>query len=464
MTLPNAKHARNSALLPAVYWPSSPVNLALLRFTLGATLASGLLAGVVPALQASRPNLIDVLRAWERSGMTHQSRTRRVLLVAQAALSVLLLVGAGLFVRSLQEIRGLDLGIDPDQVLIVIPDLVAGGMDDTETTLFFRQAIERLQRLPTVEAVATSASTPFQSSWAERVRVPGLDELPRLQGGGPYINAASPAIFETLDLRIVEGRGFLPHENESTAPVAIVDELMARLLWPGESAIGNCLLIGEDEPPPCNEIVGIVESSRRQELIESATMQYYVPLGQGVALEPETLFVRADPEAFGALIPAVRSELHAMSPALRYVSVRPYNDYVDPQARSWLLGATMFTVFGCLALVIAAVGLYGVLAFNVAQRTHELGVRTALGAAPGQLVGMVLLQALRLTLVGVGLGVGIALATASWISPLLFNVSARDPLVLGGVALVLVVVAIVAAMVPAWRVTRIDPNLAFRSD
>lgn len=177
---------------------------------------------------------------------------------------------------------------------------------------------------------------------------------------------------------------------------------------------------------------------------------------------PHTFFVRADPEAFGALIPAIRNELHAMSPAVRFVTVRPYRDYIDPQARSWSLGATMFTVFGALALVIAAVGLYGVLTFNIVQRTHELGVRTALGASPVRLIDMVLVQAVRLTALGVGMGLLAALAAANRIAPLLFNVSARDPLVLGTVALTLGLVAVAAAALPAWRTTRIDPNSAFR--
>ena len=451
-----------SVLLPSVHWPESPINLRVIGFTFAVAAVAGVLAGVVPALQSSRPNLIDVLKTGGRDSGLRRSHTRTFLLVAQAALSVLLLVGAGLFVRSLNEVRGLDLGIDPDPVALAIPEIPGGSLTDEEATRFFRRAVERLGRLPSVQAVAASASTPFRTTWGERVRVPGVDELPELDTGGPYINAATPEIFDALGLHIVEGRGFLPHEDASTTPIAVVDESMARLIWPGESPLGKCLLIGEDEVPPCNEVVGVVESSRRQELIESEGMQYYVPLGQGVSVVPESLFIRADPESFDSLLPAIRTELHALLPGMRYATVRPYRDYIDPQARSWRLGASMFTVFGALALVIAAVGLYGVLAFNVAQRTHELGVRTALGATPGRLVGMVLVQAMRMTAVGIGIGLLAALAAGNLITPLLFNVSARDPLVLGTVAVTLGLVAAAAAALPAWRATRINPNAAFR--
>jgi ABC-type antimicrobial peptide transport system permease subunit len=217
---------------------------------------------------------------------------------------------------------------------------------------------------------------------------------------------------------------------------------------------------------PCWEVVGVVEQSRLTNLTGEIPWQYYLPLGEAATsegIEPGVLFVKAqgDPRA---LLGAIRQELRTLDPAVRFANVRLLQDLIDPQLRSWKLGATMFSLFGVLALLVAAVGLYSVLAFNVARRTRELGVRSAMGASSGRLLGLVLRQAVGVTSVGVFLGLAVAYFAANSMGPLLFGTSPRDPQVLAGVAAVLILVALVAGAIPAWAAARVDPMEALRAE
>jgi putative ABC transport system permease protein len=229
--------------------------------------------------------------------------------------------------------------------------------------------------------------------------------------------------------------------------------------------LGQCIIVN-DEESPCWEVVGVVENSRLTNLTGEVPWQYYLPMGSTVThLEegPGALFVKAqgDPRA---LLPIVRQELRTLDPAIRFAHVRPLQAMVEPHLRPWRLGATMFSLFGVLALVVAMVGLYSVLAFNVARRTRELGVRSAMGASRTRLLNMVLRQAVGVTTIGVLLGLGVAYFAANKLGPLLFSTSPRDPAVLLGVGATLLVVAFFAAAIPAWAAARVDPMTALRAD
>ncbi|HEV2131465.1 MAG TPA: FtsX-like permease family protein, partial [Longimicrobiaceae bacterium] len=308
---------------------------------------------------------------------------------------------------------------------------------------------------------------PFRTVITTGLEVPGLDSLPRVGGGEPFFYAAGPGYFAALGLQVSRGRGITPADVEGAPRVAVVNETMARALWPGEQPLGKCLTIGgrEGEPaPPCTEVVGVVQDARRLDLVEVPAMQYYVPLAQSVHREaPHALLVRAagDP---ASLMPVIQRELLGLGPEVRFVNVQHFSEVLDPERRSWKLGATMFTIFGLLALVVAAIGLYSVLAFSVAQRTQELGVRAALGAPRERLLTLVLGQGMRLVGIGIALGLGAALLAGPRIAPLLFETSPRDPLTLGGVVLVLLTVAALASGLPAWRATRVDPSVALRAE
>jgi hypothetical protein len=292
-----------------------------------------------------------------------------------------------------------------------------------------------------------------------------MDSIPTPPGIIPLITSASYDYLATLGIQLRQGRMFTEQEEASGARVAVVTENMARGIWGEESALGRCLLIN-DRDSPCWEVVGIAEPSHLMELTGTIPWQYYVPLGAPVTEDgarPRALLVQAQSNARDLLGP-VRRELRALDPAVRFAHVRLQQDLIDPQLRAWRLGATMFSLFGLLALIVAAVGLYSVLAFTVARRTRELGIRSAMGASREQLLGTVLRRAVGLTAVGILLGLAGSLLSAGRLEPLLFDTSPRDPLVLMGVVAVLLVVALGAGTVPAWSAARTDPVEALRTD
>jgi hypothetical protein len=318
-----------------------------------------------------------------------------------------------------------------------------------------------------VEGVSTDISIPFWSSTAVDLRAPDLDSIPSLPSGSPILHAVDPAYFKVLDLRIQRGRGIEPEDRKSAPRVVVINETMARTLWPGQNAVGKCLMIGEGPKgvePPCATVVGVVENARAFELQQKAVMQYYVPREQEVFNSTaNALLVRVRGEPSSS-VPLIQRELLSLEPELRYAEVRPLQELIDPLARSWKLGATMFTVFGLLALAVAGIGLYSVLAFSVAQRTFELGIRSALGASRQRILGLVVVQGMWLAGVGIALGLLISLLASPRIADLLFDTSPRDPLMLAAVAAVMGTVAILAAVLPALRATRVDPSIALRSE
>jgi predicted permease len=455
-------------LLPEIAWPEAAVGGRVLGVIGALALFGGLAAGVIPALQASRVDVVETLKGGS-SRISPASRTRNALVALQVALSVVLLVASGLFVRSLHRVSTMDLGLELDHVLFVSPEFEKGASDEQETA-FVRGALARLKTLPGVEHATVDMSAPFWSAMSLSLRVPGLDSVPTLPTGEPTIHAVDEDYFATLGLRIVRGRGLQATDNRpGAAPVAVVNETMARVVWPRQEAIGRCMVIGDDdddEPgePLCATVVGVVENARRSSLIEEETMQYYFPIEQGTVEygTPDLLLrTRGDP---GAMIPVVQRALLEAGPGLRFPKVQPLQDLIEPEIRPWKLGATAFTAFGVLALLVAGVGLYSVLAFTMAQRTFELGIRAALGATGQRLRGMVLWESLKVVAIGLVLGLAIAMAVAPRIEPLLYGVSPRDPVTLGGVALALLLVGALAATIPARRATSIDPSAAFRAE
>jgi predicted permease len=430
--------------------------------TLGVALAAALLAGVVtgiaPVLLGGGADLARTLKAGARDGSSQRSPGRSALLVIQGTLSVVLLVGAGLFVRSLSNVRAMRLGFDPEPVLMVMRNLRGTAMSDGEQDALGRRLLEAAQALPEVEAATWVSSVPFWSTSSTSLFVAGIDSVSRL--GRFTYQTASGDYFRAMGTRLLRGRGFTEADRAGAPRVAVVSEDMARILWPGKDALGECLRVGADTMP-CTTVVGIAENAVQNSLSESAQFRYYLPIDQhdpsrGFAL---MLRMRTDP---GVVAEGVRKALQRVMPGMTYVTVRPMRDLIDGERRSWKLGATMFVAFGGLALVVAAVGLYSVIGYNVAQRTHELGVRIALGARAGTVVRMVVGQGVWFGWWGVVIGSGLALGASRWLEPLLFRQSARDPAVFGAVAGVLLLVAVVASSLPAWRAARADPSEILR--
>jgi len=445
------------ALLSDVDWSTTPLfDPRMLGFTGLVALLTGVLTGLTPAWQAGRTDLAETFKAFGKDGGRPRARLRTGLLVAQAALSVILLVGAGLFVRSLTNVRSVDLGYDSDRLIFVRTDLRGQTLSHAERGALQTRLLERVRGMPGVEGAAATFGIPFWISNTIDLFVPGRDSLLGL--GAFYQNLVTDDYFTTTGTTLVRGRA-LSALDRSGARVAVVSEMLARKVWPGEDAIGKCVKINADTMP-CTEVVGIAKDVRWGSLGDEDRMQIYQPMALD---DGGTLFIRASGDP-GRLIEPVRRALQGLMPGMGFVNVRRLGTTLDPVLRPWRLGATMFTLFGGLALVVAAIGLYGVIAYSVAQRTHEMGVRAALGAKRADLMRLVVGEGLRVTLAGIALGAVGALAGGRFIAALLFGVSARDPLILGAVATVLVIVAAAASLIPAWRAGRADPSVALRAD
>jgi predicted permease len=462
-----------ATLLPSVQWTDAPVDGRVLAVAGALALLTGIVTGLVPALQAGRRDIVGALRCGVRESGVRVARTRSLLAMAQAAFSVLLLVGAGLFVRSLQRARSVDLGIQPNRVLVASgswPEVPLSDMTPAQREergarrqAFYQAALARVRRMPEAEHAAVAVGTPFHSSFQVRLSVPGRDSLPRVPGGGPYVQAISPDYFATVGLALRGGRAFGPGDHDGSEPVTIVNATMAHALWPDGDAIGHCMEIGEDPHSPCFRIVGIVEDAHRFQLRERPAMQYYIPLGQERDFGGSRLLVRPRGDVEAMTVP-LRRALYAVDPRLLYANVETLESALDPQFRPWRLGATLISAFGLLALLIAAVGLYSLIAYLVASRTHEVAVRMALGARRHDVVGMVLRHGISLAGMGLGAGVVMAFAAAPHLRDLLFRQSSRDPVVYLAAVGVLLVAAVVASVVPARRATRVNPMTALKSD
>ena len=423
-------------------------------------LATGILTGLGPAFLAVGGDLAGSLKAGAREGTQQRSRTRSALLILQGAMSVILLVGAGLFVKSLINVRAMRLGYDPEQVLMVGRNLRGMQLPDSSLIVLHRRLLESAQAIPGVEYAAFVSSIPFWSTSSTDFFVSGIDSVGRL--GRFTFQSSTPDYFKTLGTRVLRGRPFGAEDRAGTPRVVVISEGMAQVLWPGREALGQCMRI-EADTMPCTTVIGIAEDAVQNSVTEEQRFRYYLPLEQIRPAGGHTLLLRmrGDPVA---QVERVRKALQPVMPGESYVTVRPLVELVEGNRRSWQVGATMFVAFGGLALLVAAVGLYGVIAYNVAQRAHELGVRIALGAQSSHVVRLVVGQGVKFALAGVGLGIGVALLMAKSIQPLLFRQSARDPVTYGSVAGLLILVALIASAVPARRATRADPNSALRTD
>jgi predicted permease len=449
------------AFLPAAAWSTNIVDPRTIVFTLVISLIAGVVSGLAPALHSIGGDLTGALKAGAREGTLHRSRTRTTLLVMQGALSVVLLVGAGLFVRSLLNVRSLHLGYDVEPILAVSVQMRGTTLSAAERGALKERLLARAAELPVVERAARNQTVPFWMTINGNVNVPGVDTASR------WLNevtrqAGSASYFETIGTRIVRGRGITASDTRNAPLTLVVSEAMAKAAWPNKDPLGQCVKIGADTNP-CRTVVGVAENIKRGSLTNDEGFHYYVPIDQIQNGSAGGLFVRVRGTG-EAQLETVRRALQTIMPGTSYVTVVPLSRILSPETRSWRLGATMFVIFGALALGLAALGLYSVIAYGVTQRQHELGVRVALGAQRAQIISLILRQGMILACLGVAIGTCVALGAGRWIGPLLFGVSPRDPVVFAGVIGVLLTTAIAACVVPARRASRADPNVALRGD
>jgi predicted permease len=342
-----------------------------------------------------------------------------------------------------------------------VTDTVERRLEQVRRANFYPEAVARLRARADVEQASLSVGVPFGVVFGEDIRVPGRDSLPQLKGGGPYLSAVSDGFFETVGARIVRGRTFTAADRKGSPAVAIINETMAHTLWPNANPIGQCFYTNGSKD--CAEIVGVVANVRRDALKEDEALAFYIPFGQETGIGGTQLIVRPRGDV-RAMLSVLRAELMQLDPSITYVSAEVLQDRVEPQIRPWKLGATMFSLMGLLALVVASLGLYSVLAYLVAQRRQEIGIRVALGAQARDIMRLILGNAFGLVLGGVVCGLALAAAGVRFLEPLLFETSPRDPAVFGGVALVLLAVAVMASLVPASRARKVNPMEAMRAE
>jgi predicted permease len=490
--------AATAASLLLAAWFDGAVRAVLLPgvapagFTGRAAILAALAAGAIAAIATGLANASNIphqlsggIDSTSPDGLRRGRRVRlqTVLLVLQTALSVLLLAGAGLFGRSLYNLLAQDFGITMDGVLVVD---VEPGPGNARGRLF-DEAVDRVRAIPGVRSATPIAAIPFSGFNVPPISVPGLTGPPNIDRQLPFLQAATPELFDILGIRIVEGRK-LTAADDRGAPVVVVNQTMARTVWPGESAIGKCIRIGFDPtfdpetatgPPtpgpslPCRQVVGVAHDMRQRSLVptgnEDHLMQYFVPFSQ-VPVPPFVpnpdrgawgLLLRADTDV-AAVAPAIRRAVGGSRTDLPFIRVRPYSQLLDRQMRPWRLGTALLALFSGLALAVGAVGLYAAFSHAVTVRRREMAIRLAIGARPRGVTTMILREALMLALAGIGAGWIAAVIGARWLQSLLFDTSRTDPLVLGGAAAVMLIVAVAATLVPALAASRTNPATLLR--
>jgi predicted permease len=451
--------------------PVFAVDVRVLGFTLALSALTGLLFGLAPALQASRPDLVPALKDETVSlGRGRRFSLRGLLVVAQVALSLVLLVGAGLFLRSVRQARAIDPGFDAERLLVAQLNINLLRYTRAQGREFYRQVVERVGALPGVESVSLSRNVALTGSSSIRGLMiegqPAPDNDLRSEGGrggggdGTVgVNVVGPNYFETFGVPVVRGRDFGASDAEESPGVVVVNEAFAARHFAGQDPLGKRLSFNGARGP-WREIVGVARDSKYYTLGEARTPFVYLPLAQnhetGMAL-----VVRAAGEP-AALAGAVRREVQSLEKNLPLTDARPMTEVLGAALYAARTGAALVTGFGLLALLLAAVGLYGVMAYSVARRTREVGIRMALGARRADVLRLVLREALLMVACGVGLGLAGAWAASRLLAGFLYGVSTTDPLTFLGTTAVLVAAALLACLVPARRATKVDPMVALR--
>jgi predicted permease len=430
-------------------------------FTLLISLATGVLFGLLPAWQATKTDLVPALKDEFSFGGYRRSWLKNSLIVFQVALSLVLLIGGGLMLRALQQAQTIDLGFTPQHAGEVSFDLRLQGYDEARGREFQKRLLERVRALPGVQSAGIADLAPVDLHFSrDRVFIEG-QPLERLTNAPvTMVNRASPGYFQAMDTRMVLGRDFTEHDDENATRVAIINETFARRFWPGEDPIGKRFSQGGPESPK-RQVIGVVQDGKYAGLNEDPKPFVSRPMWQTYS-GATTLIVRgtADPQG---LIALVRNEVQELDPHLPLAS-RTLVERMNLPLMPARIAASVLGGFGLLALALAAIGIYGVMSYSIAKRTHEIGIRMALGAQRADVLKLVIGQGLTLTIIGMAIGSLAALALTRAMKSLLFGVSATDPLTFVGVAVLLAGVALLASYVPARRASRVDPMVALRCE
>jgi putative ABC transport system permease protein len=442
----------------------------VLLFTLGVTLLTGLLAGLAPAFQMTRPDLAESLRDGTRagSGTARGNRTRGVLVIVETALAVVLVVCAGLLIRSFARVAHIDPGFRPEGVLTLqVPVSRVKYPDGAKRWAFLSQALERLRALPGVTLAGTVSNLPLSGQEEIDDLIVEGEPRPTTASATPLadLRQASPGYFEAMGIRLLRGRTFTGDDRAGAQGVAVVNETLARVHWPGADPIGKRIRFGDPDPtkkPEWLSVVGVVEDVRNSSLEGTPRPQAYLATPQD-AFSDQFIVLRTNGDPKN-LIAAARSAIWSVDRDQPVAEVRAMTKVVSQAVAGRRFNMVLLGLFAGLALVLAAVGIYGVTAYSVAQRTREMGLRMALGAGRRTVLALVLREAGSLALAGLAAGLVLAFAATRVMASLLFGVGATDPITFGSVAAALALVSLFAAWVPGRRATQVDPMVALRAD
>ena len=437
----------------------------VLAFTVGISLLTGLVFGLAPALQVTRTNLVDALKEGSLSSTAggHRSRLRSSLVVVEMALALVLLVSAGLLIRSLVRLQNVNPGFSPHNVLAADVDLPSPKYTNATQGQFARNVLSKLRALPGVESAA--GVFPLAMSGAEMRTSVEIEGRPvaKSDEGHSDIVSVTPDYFRTMKIALLQGRDFNAQDGPDTTPVVIVDESFAREFFPGENPIGKHVRPGisvDDKPSRVREIVGVVADVKLKDLTAESYPTSYMPQSQ-LPIGNITLVARTSGDP-SVLTRPLAETLRSIDPDLPAYNVKTVQEYLDGTIAIPRSNTVLLAIFASLALLLTSIGLYGVISYSVAQRTHEIGIRMALGAQPGDMLHLVVGQGIRLALYGIGLGLVAAFAFTHFLSSLLFGVTATDPMSFAVVVVALLSVVLVACYVPARRAMRVDPMVALR--
>ena len=434
----------------------------VLGFTLVVTLMTGVIFGLAPALQASSPNLNETLKEAGRGTTSGRHRVRNSLVILEVALALMLLICSGLMIRSFILLQRVNPGFNPNNALALNIGLPGRKYPNSENHLsFFTQLLERTSALPGVIAVGGSQSLPIQDDFLVGFNIQGRPPVPPGEGKSTNYYAVTPDYFKAMGIPLLRGRLFTDRDNNKAPSVAIINETMVNQYFPDEDPIGKSIHVTQG-PEKFREIVGIVGDVKQYGLARPSPLQTYEPYLQ-MPFSNMTLVVRTEnsPESFSG---AIRSEVLAIDKEQPISRIRTLDQIISGSVQQQRFLMLLLGVFAAVALILAAVGLYGVMNYAVTQRTHEIGIRMALGASGGNVLRLIVGHGMMLALIGVAIGLAGAFAVTRLMATLLFSISTTDPLTFAGISVLLTGVALVACLAPARRAIKVDPMLALRHE
>lgn len=462
------------ALLPQAQWRPDGVHLTTIAFAALLIVVTGLATGVAPALQAGRLDLYRALHGNPGGPPSYRAGIRPVLLAVQVSLSVVLLAACALVVRSLQDVEAIDTGYEAERLAYaeVLPDMSFSKRDAAAyraVGAMLPLAAQRIAGLPDVEGAALTDRIPLRGFSIMPVFLPDRDSIPKLNRNPPMAHVVSGDFFRVAGMRILEGRPLRGADGTGSAPVVVVNSSMARTFWPGQRAVGKCIVVATRDSA-CRTVVGVASDAHYFGVFEQPAMQFYMTFAQADTasqpgnIYPGAILIRGRPGRLASAVAEVRAVFDPMSEGLGASRVQSMDDELAPIQHPWQLAAELLTGAALLGLLVAAVGIYGTVAYSVALRRHEIGVRLALGAQRSAILGRVLVSGLSAVGFGVIAGLSLVLALGRLFAALLYGMSARDPMTLAAVPIAILVVAVAACAVPAWRASRIDPVTLLRSE